>query len=66
MTHSATRMNTDTRTLEIPAPPMGPLAALTTLEDIAIVSFDVDPDTMARHLPPWLEPRAALVQALAR
>jgi hypothetical protein len=49
-------MSADIRALEVPAPAMGPMAALTTLEDIAIVSFDVDPDVMARHLPPWLEP----------
>ena len=46
----------DTRALARPAPPMGPMAALTTLEDIAIVSFDIDPTALAGHLPRWLEP----------
>ncbi len=49
-------MTTDARTLGQPAPPMGLLAALTTLEDIAIVSFDIEPDAAAAHLPPWLAP----------
>jgi len=35
---------------------MGPLAALTTLEDIAIVSFDIEPAALAAHLPSWLTP----------
>jgi Uncharacterized conserved protein (COG2071) len=46
----------DARAVERPAPPMGPLAALTTLEDIAIVTFDVDPAALAVFLPSWLEP----------
>lgn len=49
-------MSAGLRALERPAPPMGPLAALTTLEDIAIVSFDIDPDALAAHLPRWLVP----------
>jgi hypothetical protein len=46
----------DGRVVATPPPPMGLLAALTTLEDIAIVSFDIDPDLLASHLPPWLQP----------
>jgi uncharacterized protein YqjF (DUF2071 family) len=38
------------------APRPGPLAALTTLEDIAIVTYDIDPDALAALLPPWMEP----------
>ena len=66
-------MSADPRALQTPAPPMGALAALTTLEDIAIVSFDIDPDALAAHLPPWLAPdvfalddgrRRALVSAV--
>ena len=49
-------MNSSYRSLQTPAPPMGPFAALTTLEDIAIVSFDVDPAKLVAHLPPWLRP----------
>jgi hypothetical protein len=63
----------DERTVAAQPPPMGRLAALTTLEDIAIVSFDIDPDMLASHLPAWLEPdvfpladgrRRALVSAV--
>ncbi len=39
-----------------PAPRPGALAALTTLEDIAIVTYDIDPDALAALLPPWIEP----------
>jgi uncharacterized protein YqjF (DUF2071 family) len=38
------------------APRPGPLAALTTLEDIAIVTYDIDPHALAALLPPWIEP----------
>lgn len=57
-----------------PAPPPGPLAALTTLEDIAIVTYDIDPDTLAAQLPAWIVPdvvtladgrRRALVSAVS-
>jgi uncharacterized protein YqjF (DUF2071 family) len=66
-------MTADARALHSPAPAMGPLAALTTLEDIAIVSFDIEPEALAAHLPAWLEPdvfaladgrRRALVSAV--
>lgn len=33
------------------APDPGPLAALTTLEDIAIVTYDIYPDALAALLP---------------
>ncbi|MFN8519524.1 MAG: DUF2071 domain-containing protein [Chloroflexota bacterium] len=55
------------------APPPGPLAALTTLEDIAIVTYDVAPEALAALLPDWAEPdvltladgrRRALVSAV--
>jgi hypothetical protein len=38
------------------APRPGPLAALTTLEDIAIVTYDIDPDALGALLPDWIEP----------
>jgi hypothetical protein len=56
------------------APRPGPLAALTTLEDIAIVTYDIDPDGLAALLPPWIEPhvltladgrRRALISAVS-
>lgn len=56
------------------APRPGPIAALTTLEDIAIVTYDIDPDALATLLPAWLEPdvltladgrRRALVSAVS-
>ncbi len=37
-------------------PSPGPLAALTTLEDIAIVTYDIEPDALAALLPAWIEP----------
>ncbi len=56
-------MITDGGALELPAPPMGPMAALTTLEDIAIVSFDIDPEAVRALLPPWLEPDRTAIEA---
>jgi hypothetical protein len=56
----------------VPRP--GPLAALTTLEDIAIVTYDIDPAALAALLPPWIEPdvltladgrRRALISAVS-
>jgi hypothetical protein len=56
------------------APRPGPLAALTTLEDIAIVTYDIDPDALADLLPDWITPdvvtladgrRRALVSAVS-
>ena len=57
------------------APPRpGPLAAMTTLEDIAIVTYDIDPDALAEMLPEWIVPdvltlgdgrRRALVSAVS-
>jgi Uncharacterized conserved protein (COG2071) len=60
--------------LGTPAPRPGPLAALTTLEDIAIVTYDIDPGAIAALLPSWIEPdvltlgdgrRRALVSAVS-
>ncbi|MET0771682.1 MAG: DUF2071 domain-containing protein [Candidatus Limnocylindrales bacterium] len=57
-----------------PAPRPGPLAAMTTLEDIAIVTYDIDPGALATLLPPWIEPdvltladgrRRALISAVS-
>jgi uncharacterized protein YqjF (DUF2071 family) len=38
------------------APRPGPLAAMTTLEDIAIVTYDIDPGALLAMLPSWIEP----------
>lgn len=45
-----------TTLLDTPPMPLGRLAALTTLEDIAIVTYDIDPERLARDLPAWLVP----------
>jgi hypothetical protein len=56
------------------APRPGPLAALTTLEDIALVTYDIDPGDLGALLPAWIEPdvrtladgrRRALVSAVS-
>jgi hypothetical protein len=56
------------------APRPGPLAALTTLEDIALVTYDIDPGALEALLPSWIEPdvrtladgrRRALVSAVS-
>jgi hypothetical protein len=58
----------------VSAPRPGPLTALTTLEDIALVTYDIDPDALADLLPDWIEPdvvtladgrRRALVSAVS-
>lgn len=46
----------DGASLATPAPRPGPLAALTTLEDVAIVTYDIDPDVLASLLPAWMTP----------